>query len=125
MEGKCLVDSNSMALSKEAGLRYNKIDKMIFLNSNPVATICVVAQHRTFTSCDCKTCPMFTSLGKCHICSPRGKFCVSVYLTINLKLPTVRTGDPPPFSCVMDINSANLNLNLGEKKTIRKENMTS
>ena len=116
MEGKCLVNSNSMALSKEAGLRYNKIYSGFFFNLNPVATICVVAQHRTFTSCDSKTCPMFTSLGKCHICSPRGKFCVSVYLTINLKLPTVRTGDPPPFSCVMDINSANLNLNLEKKK---------
>ena len=99
-------------------------EAQIIFPRNPAATICVVAQQLLFTSCDSKTCPMFTSLGKCHICSPRGKFCVSVYLTINLKLPTVRTGDPPPFSCVMDINSANLNLNLWEKKNWN-ENMPS
>ena len=94
------------------------------ISSQPGCNNLCCAQQQLFTSCDSKTCPIFTSLGKCHICSPRGKFCVSVYLTINLKLPTVRTGDPPPFSCVMDINSANLNLNLWEK-TIWNENMPS
>ena len=35
------------------------------------------------------------SLGKCHICSREGKFCVSVYPAINLELLTVRNQDRP------------------------------
>ena len=35
------------------------------------------------------------SLGKCHICSHEGKFCVSVYPAINLELLTVRNQDRP------------------------------
>ena len=50
------------------------------------------------------------SFGKCHICSHEGKFCVSVYPAINLKLLTVRIDQPPSFR--LDIKSTNLNCNL-------------
>ena len=78
-------------------LQQETLGKFELDKSPPETKVKLVGNYQAIISyrTAAKSCPMCILGGKCHICSPQLKFCVSVYRAINLKLLTVRTGNLP------------------------------